>query len=1509
VAIPSVWLAAQSIGYLRRVGEELLDPNAAIQQDVKTPGGVITVRVDRYRIDPQRGTVEFWNANATAAGQRLAGLRTARISIPNWKDSANLSAFKSPVFAEIDGVFARIERDPDGKLALERYFPPTKGKPGEVPFRMQLTRAEVLYVDRSVRTVPLRATTRNLTVVGIGDEWQAAGSISVLGVGQVRVQAQQLADKTILATAETDRLNGEPLLAAGLGAQLPKELSLLSPLVSGRARVLVTGGGKFFVRAPITGSLSTLRWKDQVAQNPALSGVLTENGFSGRVTASVARSRAEFEGSVLVQKSETQVGGRVQANLASLADIPTEFRRSLPKDLAVSGGEFAGFVSYRGSKRWAADGVATVASARYKKEKLSKFTANVSANPATVSVDLTRPVVWNGVTATGWGQFGLANQQVQAVAAISPFALESLPKSLRPVDLRGRIGATVSVAGEVSKPQIFAHAEGRIAAKLSGRLIDFGVVNADVRYENGKIALAEGIAQGPLGLLTVVPGPKGRLTVDARGIRLATLDKDLSGLANARGTVDPNLKNPEFTGRLETYRLAYQADEIPVATADFRVDRDGLRVDQLRGLRGTSVVNGRGSYRFKDGRLAARADVDNFQASDLNEEYLIGTTDIKNIIISGTAVKPHATFEVQASELVAGGVKASDLRIPGIYDRGTLAIESGTASILGGKVEVRANYQPKDGSGQAQITYSGLNLAEFGAEVSSKFTVSGAATGKVTVSLKNNRVADAKSRTDFTGLVLNRAPFGAGTVNAAYDGETVNADGSIGQIDRYISISDAKYNVSTSQVSGSVAVSQLQAEDLAALAGPATETLTYDQRKLIDEARGSLSLGATVSGELKDPSVQLEILEATGLRIANTNLGTVFLAGTRTEKEISVTKAVLDGPVAKINATGKLIKDGPISVDGEVRDLIISSLKSLYPSLANVAGKLNMPFVIGGTSDRPELTASLETEGLLQKPGDPRDLAMDISLDRVSISESTAKGGGIDIGGVWKYRGFQGAITVATPLKYPFEIPVEGKVSAVVTLAQRPLKDIAELSDTLDPTRTDGMVQGLVKGTGTLEKIEWLGNIDLTAPRLAMRGNDIQLENVSVNALVDSTKASVTVNANHAGGGTLAGELATKSDSLAAVIDKVVAGEWQSLLDSEVTGLLTVADFRHRQKFGAQSVSGRASGQISVSGPARSPLIAGDLNLFDIDGTIPAIDAAGKPSDPPLIDPRFNVNVNLANPARLRAATADLSILGTVGVNGKFTAPMVASILTVEKGAIRLPGGLIRIGQGGSVRFDYVGGQDAPPSLVLDVDGRTSVVTAVTGTSLERYDVLISITGDLLKEGGLNFEATSDPPGLSQDRIIGLLGQTDLLSTFGSETARGDSRKQIGDAFTSFAVPVVFERLTEGLAQSLELDYITVDYNAFDRVSLVAARSLGSGFSLQARRQISTPEPGQPVKYDVRLVYRPRRILGFLSRFNFSVGSDETRPIKLSMDYSARFGRSYEGRTKGPTSIFPPPRR
>jgi hypothetical protein len=87
----------------------------------------------------------------------------------------------------------------------------------------------------------------------------------------------------------------------------------------------------------------------------------------------------------------------------------------------------------------------------------------------------------------------------------------------------------------------------------------------------------------------------------------------------------------------------------------------------------------------------------------------------------------------------------------------------------------------------------------------------------------------------------------------------------------------------------------------------------------------------------------------------------------------------------------------------------------------------------------------------------------------------------------------------------------------------------------------------------------------------------------------------------------------------------------------------------------------------------------------------------------------------------------------------------------------------------------------------------------------------------------------------------------------------------------------------------LGLDYLTLEYNPFEQTSVVFAKSLGGGFIVQGRRQIGEPPPGFRPLYDLRLVYRPRRVRGVLSRFSFSIGADQDRPFKAALEYGTRF--------------------
>jgi hypothetical protein len=161
----------------------------------------------------------------------------------------------------------------------------------------------------------------------------------------------------------------------------------------------------------------------------------------------------------------------------------------------------------------------------------------------------------------------------------------------------------------------------------------------------------------------------------------------------------------------------------------------------------------------------------------------------------------------------------------------------------------------------------------------------------------------------------------------------------------------------------------------------------------------------------------------------------------------------------------------------------------------------------------------------------------------------------------------------------------------------------------------------------------------------------------------------------------------------------------------------------------------------------------------------------------------------------------------------------------------------------------------------------------------------------LLQEGGLNLNASSDPPDLSKDEILALLGKTDVLQTIGSASgfSQSETEKRIRDALVSVAVPTLTEGFTSQIASGLGLEYLNIDYNAIEGASLSFAKVLGKGLVIQGRRQITQMPGDRQLDYDLRLTYRlPTRNTN-LNRVVFSLGMDQDRPWKLGVEYGFRF--------------------
>jgi hypothetical protein len=305
-----------------------------------------------------------------------------------------------------------------------------------------------------------------------------------------------------------------------------------------------------------------------------------------------------------------------------------------------------------------------------------------------------------------------------------------------------------------------------------------------------------------------------------------------------------------------------------------------------------------------------------------------------------------------------------------------------------------------------------------------------------------------------------------------------------------------------------------------------------------------------------------------------------------------------------------------------------------------------------------------------------------------------------------------------------------------------------------------------------------------------------------------------------------------------------------------------------------------------------------------------------------LIDPNFQIAYVVGDrddPAEVRAAASVLNLYGTGTLKGRLEDLSADANLLVRSGTIRLPNARISLQEGGTVHLTYDGGL-ADPEMRLDVDveGRTSLSTLRFGTIIERYDIYIQIRGNLMHAEEQIITARSDPPDLPQDRILSLLGQIELVETISGQVLGERNQRQLERALTSLAVPALFDPITEELARQFGLEYLSLDYGPLGQTTVTAAKSLGKGFMIQGRKEISEPIDGLQ-DYDLRLTYRPPRKIRQLNGLVFSMGLDQERPWKLSVEYGTRLRNSGstnksnviwigpEPKVKPPAPVSPPP--
>ena len=332
---------------------------------------------------------------------------------------------------------------------------------------------------------------------------------------------------------------------------------------------------------------------------------------------------------------------------------------------------------------------------------------------------------------------------------------------------------------------------------------------------------------------------------------------------------------------------------------------------------------------------------------------------------------------------------------------------------------------------------------------------------------------------------------------------------------------------------------------------------------------------------------------------------------------------------------------------------------------------------------------------------------------------------------------------------------------------------------------------------------------------------------------------------------------------------------------------------------------------VKIAGTLAKPKLTGDIFFEDIRTVIPSLLPSKGGTDQSSIEPEFDIRFFANNPMSIKTSLTSVFAKGSGSVKGTLSNLKADALLTVDRGDLLLPGGNIKLTPEGTITLRYDNSAfNNQAQLIADLHGQTSLTALKNGITPERYDISIDIKGDLLSQAGpastsgslptdvrdgLTLTAVSTPGDLSQDRILQLLGRTDLLTSLLQSGVNTSIENDLKNAGFGLVLPSFFRGVTNDLAKSFHLDYLDVDYNAFEQASLSFVKTMGKGFFIQGRQQLFQPLPGQPVAYDFRLAYRPRRGAKTIQALSFSLGTDQLRPYKLSVDYTNRVRTTHPG--------------
>ncbi|MDR3692875.1 MAG: translocation/assembly module TamB domain-containing protein [Fimbriimonas sp.] len=1401
------------------------------------------------------------------------------------------------------GLVGRLTREKDGHFDIQDLLPESHGPSGKIPFEVTLQRCRLRYDDRSgPKDWSQTIETPRVSVVGVGQEWAARSSVNLLGVGNVDVAVVNQPAVGLHIHGSTKRAEVSTLLSNLRGSAEGRRLERLaafhcrSLVVQGPFAVRLSPQRAVTFEARIQASIDGPAYDRFDANSIRFDGIVNQSGAAGKLDMKVGETTSKFWGSAIWSQG-THFAGMLDAGPVDGATLPPWARPYLPAGLEFKGGRYHGWLAARSASDYRLAGDLTAISISYKEDRLDHPEVGIDAGPKLVTLKLRHGTFGGQGVSAGL----VLNRQAGTIDGVGSTRLTqfgAIAKRIGVDHVDGSANISVTVSGKANDPTVAFDVLGKGQADFDKHHIPVRGFEGIGKYVHGDIQLDRAYVDSPAGLVSArgAFGKAGDLgiAISGRALQLSSWDSRLSGTSNLSATVTGTLKTPKCAGRVEGFDLSYQDQTIPALVSNFKVDRRRLELDHIESAKGTASVTGFASLDLKSKAVAGRFSAKSIQLGDWLGDDVVGTLDAPDIGLTGSLSEPLFSAKAHGSSLIVHGVKIDSASMDLSSDGTKVNLHNLECAGADGTLAANGEIDLGERSGQLKVDAKGLSLDQLMPKLGDSIVVGGKITATADLDFRGSQISHLQSTGQLEGVSFNNTPIGNGPIQLNSDGKAIHGSLAVGYLDRFLELDDFSYIVESKRASGELTVLNVPAENIVSAIVPILPNLSESLRDDLSNLKAKVSLSASIEGTTEAPEVQVHRVTADKITFRAQPLGDLDAAFDLKSHRWSISNCqVSNGPI-KLKLKGTLQEQGEIHLDGNTDNQIdLSGFGELDPRLSSLTGTAHLWFSVDGPTRSPRIVASLKANDVFAIPATSQtpaneDKNLRFNFDKIVIDPSLGVSKAIQASGDFFYRGVRGSIDATTPFNYPFEVGTGGSTEVKIVFSESKLNDIAPLIGGIDAKRSSGTLGGELDAVGSSSAIKVNGSVHLTADALAFNGLDDSFRDVKAIVSIHDNQLDVQAGAKSIRGGDLSASLSTPVGDLNRIVEDFGKTGLDSILDRAVTGHAALNNIPFRQQILQGSlVSGTVSSQVDVGGTIRAPLVTGQTRISSGDFIFKGVPSGGSSPDDFAINPRFDLKLSLTDPCRLQSSTANLYLLGDGFVQGSLRFPRVGSSLYVDRGTIRLPASLLRIDQGGTVNVDYQSTRlGTTASAKVDLEGTTSATTSRAGEAeIQRYAITLGMKGDLLDPNGIKLAASSDPPDLTQDQILAVLGQGAFLQDLSS----GLNRTQTVGAIAQFVVPSLLDPLTAQVAKGIGLDYLSLEYNMFDQASVTFGKELVSGFSVVGSRQLSEPPPGLVPRYDLRIVYRPRRLPGALRQIRFFFGADQDFPWKLGLDYGIRF--------------------